>query len=59
MSKLHTAAKTALATKEVQDALAAQGISVIGTGPEQALPFFKTEQEKHAKLVKQSDATID
>lgn len=59
VNKLHHAAKTALETKEVQNALAAQGIAIIGSGPEAALPFFKSEQEKHAKLVKQSGASMN
>jgi len=59
VGKLHAAAKSALETKEVQDALAAQGISVIGSGPDVAGPFFKSELEKHARLVKQSGATAN
>lgn len=59
VQKLHHAAKAALDAREVQDALAAQGIAVIGSGPEAALSFFREEQEKHLKLVKQSGASID
>jgi tripartite-type tricarboxylate transporter receptor subunit TctC len=51
--------KTVLAQKEVQDALAAQGIVVINSTPEQAVPFFKSELDKHAVLVKKSGATVD
>ena len=51
--------KAVLAHKEVTDALAAQGIVLIHNTPEQALPFFKAELEKHLKLVKASGASID
>jgi tripartite-type tricarboxylate transporter receptor subunit TctC len=59
VQKYYTDFKTVLAQKEVQDALAAQGISVINSTPEQAVPFFKDELEKHAKLVKKSGATAE
>jgi tripartite-type tricarboxylate transporter receptor subunit TctC len=59
VQKYYTDMKTVLAQKEVQDALAQQGITVINSTPEQAVPFFKSEMEKHAKLVKQSGATAD
>ena len=51
--------KTVLAHKEVQDALAQQGINLINNTPEQAVPFFKSELEKHARLVRQSGATAE
>ena len=59
VQKYYTDFKTVLAQKEVQDALAAQGIVVINSTPEQALPFFKSELEKHAALVKKSGATAE
>lgn len=51
--------KTALAQKEVQDALALQGVTPVGMPPEQAVPFFKGEFAKHAALVKLSGASAD
>jgi len=48
-----------LAQKDVQDALAAQGITVIGGSPAEAVPFFKSELDKHAALVKRSGATVE
>jgi hypothetical protein len=45
--------------KEVQDALAAQGMTAIGSTPEAAAQFFQSELTKYAKLVKQSGATAD
>lgn len=59
VQKYYTDFKTVLAQKEMQDALAAQGITVINSTPEQATPFFKTELDKHAVLVKKSGATAD
>lgn len=51
--------RSALATKDVQDKLAAQGITVLHGTPEQALPFFKSELAKHAKLVRLSGAVAE
>lgn len=59
VAKLHAATKASLATRQVQDALAAQGIVIIGSGPDAAPEFFRTELEKHAKLVKQSGAVTE
>lgn len=59
VQKYYTDLKTVLAQKDVQDALAAQGITVIASAPEQAVPFFKAELDKHAALVKKSGATAD
>lgn len=59
VNKLYNDTKAVLGTKEVQDALAAQGIVVIGSAPDAAAPFFKAELDKHAKLVKQSGASLD
>lgn len=59
VQKYYADFKTVLAQKEVQDALAAQGITIIAGTPEQAAPFFRTELEKHALLVRKSGATAD
>lgn len=59
VQKYYADFKTVLAQKEVRDALAAQGIEVIASTPEQAVPFFKSELDKHAALVKKSGATVD
>ena len=48
-----------LGEKEVQDAMAAQGIAPMNLDAAQSVGFFKAELEKHAKLVKQSGATLD
>ena len=59
VQKYYSDIKTVLAQKEVQDALVHQGITVINSTPEQAAPFFRSELDKHARLVKQSGATAD
>ena len=55
----HAAVRTALASPEAQTALSAQGLTILGTGPDQAPAFFRSEMTKHQKLVKQSGATLD
>jgi len=59
VQKIHADVKTVLAQKEVQDALAAQGITLIGGSPAEAVPFFRSELDKHAALVKRSGATAE
>lgn len=48
-----------LASKEVAEALAVQGVVTVQSAPEQALPFFKAELHKHLRLVKSSGASVD
>jgi tripartite-type tricarboxylate transporter receptor subunit TctC len=55
----YSAVKTALASPEAQAAVAAQGLSIVNTGPDLAPAFFQSELTKHQKLVKQSGATLD
>jgi tripartite-type tricarboxylate transporter receptor subunit TctC len=59
LTRLYTETKAVLGTREVQDALAAQGMTAIGGTPEAAAQFFQSELTKYAKLVKQSGATAD
>jgi tripartite-type tricarboxylate transporter receptor subunit TctC len=58
-NKLSTQVKAALATKEVQEAMAAQGMKPIGSTPEAALQLFQSDLAKYAKVVKESGARID
>ncbi|MDB5742567.1 MAG: transporter substrate-binding protein [Polaromonas sp.] len=51
--------RTALANKDVQSNLQAQGITILEGTPEQAEPFFVSELAKHAKLVKLSGAVAE
>jgi tripartite-type tricarboxylate transporter receptor subunit TctC len=55
----YAAVKAALASPEAQTALAAQGLTLLNTGPDLAPAFFQSEMVKHQKLVKQSGATLD
>ena len=59
IDRLHAAARTALATPEVQEIFAAQGLISVGSSPDAATRFFRSEIDKHAKLVKRSGATIE
>ncbi|WP_026355260.1 Bug family tripartite tricarboxylate transporter substrate binding protein [Massilia niastensis] len=59
MSNYYEKSKAALASKEVQDGLATQGIVIIGNTPDKAAAFFQSELVKHAKLVKQSGASLE
>lgn len=59
VTKLSTEAKAVLESKEVQDALAAQGMKAIGSTPEAASKLFQSEKDKYAKLVKESGAKLD
>jgi tripartite-type tricarboxylate transporter receptor subunit TctC len=59
VTRLHSETQAVLAMKDVQAALGAQGVVVIGSAPDDAQRFFQTELAKHAKLVKQSGATVE
>jgi tripartite-type tricarboxylate transporter receptor subunit TctC len=59
VGKLYSDMKAIVATKEVQEALAAQGFNAIVNTPEAALQMFQSEMAKYAVLVKQSGMTID
>ena len=59
VQRYYQAMHATLATKEVQDALGAQGIALVGMAPEKTEPFFKTELAKHAALVKKAGAVKD
>ncbi|HVL77457.1 MAG TPA: tripartite tricarboxylate transporter substrate binding protein [Noviherbaspirillum sp.] len=59
VNRTHAALMSALKSAEVREGLATQGVALIGTTPDEARQFFKTELDKHAALVKQSGATLD
>ena len=59
VSRLSTEIRAALALKETQDAIAAQGVTAIGSTPQRAAQFIQSEMDKHAKLVKRSGATLE
>ncbi|MGN5477277.1 hypothetical protein ACTMU2_11420 [Cupriavidus basilensis] len=49
--------KATLQEKDVQEHLAQQGVLVSTSGAEGAGAFFKTELDRHARVVKQAGAT--
>lgn len=58
-NKLHADIKGLLDTKEVQEALNAQGFTAMGTAPEATAALFRDELARYATLVRQSGMTID
>ena len=59
VDRIHGAVKSALAQKEVQEALKAQGVIVEGSTPEVAQQFIDSEMNKHSQLVKRSGAKME
>lgn len=59
IDRIHATVKSALAQKEVQDALQAQGVTPEGSTPEAARRFLRAEMEKHEQLVKRSGAKME
>ncbi|CAG9183062.1 tripartite tricarboxylate transporter substrate binding protein [Cupriavidus pinatubonensis] len=56
---LQSKIRATLLERHVQDMLAQQGVLVSTSGPEAAVPFFKSELDKHARIVKQAGATLN
>lgn len=56
---IHEAFVTAFATAEVKAAMARQETVIAPTSPEAALAFFKSEQERYARLAKKADIKLD
>jgi tripartite-type tricarboxylate transporter receptor subunit TctC len=59
VTKLSTDLAHILETKEMQDALAAQGFTPIGGTPADAANVFRSDMAKYAKQLKQSGMSID
>lgn len=59
IDNLYQKFKATLASREVQDSLAAQGITMLNIAPDQAEAFFRGELDKHAKLVRRSGAVAE
>jgi tripartite-type tricarboxylate transporter receptor subunit TctC len=57
--KLSAEAKAVLSTKEVQDAMAFQGMKPVGSTPDATAQLFQTDMARYAKIVKESGAQID
>lgn len=59
VARYHALARQALASTEVRDALARQGMTFIGNSPAQAAAFLASELDKHTALVRQSGAALE
>lgn len=57
--RLHAEVTSALAQKDVQEALRAQGVITSGSSPAAAQRFIRAEMDKHAQLVKRSGAVME
>jgi tripartite-type tricarboxylate transporter receptor subunit TctC len=59
VKRLHAAAVAAFATPEAKEAMAKQENIINPMTPEASAQFFKTEQERYARLVKKANITVD
>ena len=59
VKRLHDAFVAAFSTPDVKAAMAKQDNVIAPTTPEAALAFFKSEQERYAKLAKKADIKLD
>jgi tripartite-type tricarboxylate transporter receptor subunit TctC len=59
VKRIHDAFTAALATPEVREQMDKQGNVIQPTTPEVAVQYFRTEQDRYAKLVKKTDIKID
>jgi tripartite-type tricarboxylate transporter receptor subunit TctC len=57
--RFHAAFAAAFAAPEVREAMAKQGNVINPTTPEAAAAFFRSEQERYAKLVKKAGISLD
>jgi tripartite-type tricarboxylate transporter receptor subunit TctC len=59
VKRIHEGFVAALATPEVQEAMAKQGNVIKPSTPEAAAAFFRSEQDKYAKLVAKAGVKVD
>ncbi len=59
VTRLHAEIDKVLKQPETQEKLRGVGVDIIGSSPEQAAAFVKSESEKWARLIKASGAKID
>ena len=59
VKRIHTAFVAALAMPEAQEAMARQGNVIRPTTPEAAAAFFRSEQDRYAKLVQKAGVKLD
>jgi tripartite-type tricarboxylate transporter receptor subunit TctC len=59
VKRIHDAFVQALASPDVQDAMAKQGNVINPTTPDVATSFFRTEQERYAQIVRKANVHVD
>lgn len=59
VDRLNSEVKAAIAQKDFQEAMAKIGTNILGSTPEQAAQFFRTELDKHTELAKSGGAKLD
>jgi tripartite-type tricarboxylate transporter receptor subunit TctC len=59
VKRIHEAVVAAFNDPDVKAAMAKQGNQINPTTPEAALKFFKSEQERCARLVKKADVKVE
>lgn len=59
VDRLNAEVKAALAQKDVQEAMAKIGVNILGSSPEQAAQFFRSELDKHTLLARRGGAKMD
>jgi tripartite-type tricarboxylate transporter receptor subunit TctC len=59
VKRIHAAFAAAMAMPEVQEAMAKQGNVINPSTPEAAVAFFRSEQERYAKLVQKAGVKLD
>jgi tripartite-type tricarboxylate transporter receptor subunit TctC len=59
VKRIHAAFSAAVAMPEVKEAMAKQGNVLNPTTPEAAADYFRSEQERYAKLVKKANVKVD
>lgn len=59
VANLQAKIRATLQERNIQDSLAQQGVVVSTSGSDTAAPFFKSELDKHARIVRQAGATLN
>lgn len=59
VKRIHAAFAAAMAMPEVQEAMAKQGNVINPSTPEAAVAFFRSEQDRYAKLVQKANVKLD
>ena len=59
VKRIHAAFAAAMAMPEVQEAMAKQGNVINPSTPEAAGAFFRSEQDRYAKLVQKAGVKLD